>query len=278
MALSNLSPVADTEERSDPPHPQLEMVELMGMPIACCSEQRLLELLGAALAERRGGWLVTANLDFLRRYHKDARMRALYSEADLRVADGMPLVWAAWLQGTPLPERIAGASLVRPLAEVTRRAGRRLYLLGGDGDTAARTASILSREYPGLEIAGHSSPMLPTEPTDEVTAPIVEALRKARADLVLVALGSPKQEWLIRKLRVGLPQAWFVGVGASFSFLTGHIPRAPAWMQRSGLEWLHRVLTEPRRLSKRYLVHDAPFGVELLGRALLRRLAGPRST
>src|SRR5690606_21386209 len=120
MALSNLSPVADTEERSDPPHPQLEMVELMGMPIACCSEQRLLELLGAALAERRGGWLVTANLDFLRRYHKDARMRALYSEADLRVADGMPLVWAAWLQGTPLPERIAGASLVRPLAEVTR--------------------------------------------------------------------------------------------------------------------------------------------------------------
>jgi N-acetylglucosaminyldiphosphoundecaprenol N-acetyl-beta-D-mannosaminyltransferase len=218
---------------------------------------------------------VTANLDFLRRYHLDARLRALYAEADLRVADGMPLVWAAWLQGTPLPERIAGASLMRPLAEVASRVGRRLYLLGGDTGVAEQAASLLQREFPRLEIAGFSSPMLPTEPDADAVLPLVAALRDARAEVVLVALGSPKQEWLIQKLKAALPSCWFVGVGASFSFLVGHMSRAPLWMQKSGLEWVHRLLQEPRRLSTRYLIQGAPFGLELLARALLRRVAGP---
>jgi N-acetylglucosaminyldiphosphoundecaprenol N-acetyl-beta-D-mannosaminyltransferase len=95
----------------------IEMIELLGMQLASCSEAQLLDTLFDALARQRGGWLITANLDFLRRFCRDERMQVLYSEADLRVADGMPLIWAAYLRGTPLPERIAGSSLIRPMAK-----------------------------------------------------------------------------------------------------------------------------------------------------------------
>jgi N-acetylglucosaminyldiphosphoundecaprenol N-acetyl-beta-D-mannosaminyltransferase len=166
---------------------------------------------------------------------------------------------------------------MRPLAEVASRVGRRLYLLGGDTGVADKAAELLRAEFPALEIAGCSSPMLPAEPGPDAVLPLVEVLRESRAEVVLVALGSPKQEWLIQKLRAALPSCWFVGVGMSFSFLVGHMARAPRWMQKSGLEWVHRLLHEPRRLGTRYLIHGAPFGLELLGRALLRRLAGPRT-
>ncbi len=255
----------------------LEMIELLGMPLAACSEAQLLDTLFDALARQRGGWLITANLDFLRRFCRDERMQVLYSEADLRVADGMPLVWAAYLRGTPVPERIAGSSLIRPLAKRAAAESRRIYFLGGEGRTAEAAARTLSEEYPGLVVAGFSSPWLPTEPDDAAVEPSRQALTEARPDIVLVALGSPKQEWLISKLRRSLPACWFIGVGMSFSFTTGQRARAPRWMQRTGLEWVHRLASEPRRLGKRYLWHDAPFGIELLGRSLLEGLKRRRA-
>ncbi|HTV21573.1 MAG TPA: WecB/TagA/CpsF family glycosyltransferase [Polyangiaceae bacterium] len=254
----------------------LALIDLLGMSLARCSEPELLDALFAALEKQRGGWLITANLDFLRRYYKDPRMQVLYAQADLRVADGMPLVWAAYLQGTPLPERIAGSSLLKPLAERAAREGRSVYFLGGNGNSAEGASSMLRQEFPELRVAGFSSPWLPVEPDDAAVEPTRQVLTEARPDIVLVALGSPKQEWLISKLRRSLPAAWFVGVGMSFSFATGEMPRAPSWMQRSGLEWVHRLLSEPRRLGKRYLWHDAPFGIELLGRSLLARLERAR--
>jgi N-acetylglucosaminyldiphosphoundecaprenol N-acetyl-beta-D-mannosaminyltransferase len=247
----------------------LEAIELLGMQLASCSEAQLLDALFDALARQRGGWLITANLDFLRRYRRDERMQVLYAEADLRVADGMPLVWAARLQGTPLPERIAGSSLLRPLAQRAAAESRRIYFLGGEGRTAEAAAHQLASEFPGLAVAGFSSPWLPTEPDDAAVEPTRQALTEARPDIVLVALGSPKQEWLISKLRRSLPACWFIGVGMSFSFTTGHRSRAPVWMQRTGLEWVHRLASEPKRLGRRYLWHDAPFGLELLGRSLI---------
>jgi len=256
----------------------LEAIELLGMQLASCSEAQLLDALFDALAHQRGGWLITANLDFLRRYNKDERMQVLYAEADLRVADGMPLVWAARLQGTPLPERIAGSSLLRPLAQRAATESRRIYFLGGEGRTAEAAARQLAEEFPGLAVAGFSSPWLPTEPDDAAVEPTRQALTEARPDIVLVALGSPKQEWLISKLRRSLPACWFIGVGMSFSFTTGQRSRAPLWMQRTGLEWVHRLASEPKRLGKRYLWHDAPFGLELLGRSLIEGFKARRRT
>jgi N-acetylglucosaminyldiphosphoundecaprenol N-acetyl-beta-D-mannosaminyltransferase len=242
------------------------------MQLAACTEAQLLDTLFDALSRQRGGWLITANLDFLRRFCRDERMQVLYSEADLRVADGMPLIWAAYLRGTPLPERIAGSSLIRPMAKRAAAESRRIYFLGGEGRTAEAAAKTLAAEYPGLAVAGFSSPWLPTEPDDAAVEPTRQALTEARPDIVLVALGSPKQEWLISKLRRSLPACWFIGVGMSFSFTTGQRARAPQWMQRTGLEWVHRLASEPGRLGKRYLWHDAPFGIELLGKTLIEGL------
>ena len=136
-------------------------------------------------------------------------------------------------------------------------------------------AVLLKREQ--RQFGGTGTLML-SAVTETVLAVLQAPIRMlAHSLFVLVALGSPKQEWLISKLRRSLPAAWFIGVGMSFSFTTGDMPRAPSWMQRSGLEWVHRLVSEPRRLGKRYLWHDAPFGIELLGRSLLQRFKSERS-
>lgn len=268
MSFVSSPPTSSSEQFNN----GIEVIDLLGMSIARCSESQLLEMLFVSLRQKQGGWLVTANLDFLRRFDKEEKMRALYSQADVRVADGMPLVWAAALQGTPLPERIAGSSLLLPLATRASAEGRSLYLLGGNDGVAKTTAEILTADLPDLRITGYSSPWLPTEPDEEAIKPSLLELQKCSPDIVLVALGSPKQEWLIEKLRVSFPATWFVGVGISFSFTTGEMARAPAWMQSTGLEWVHRLWMEPKRLGRRYLIDGIPFGIELLARSLGRRL------
>jgi N-acetylglucosaminyldiphosphoundecaprenol N-acetyl-beta-D-mannosaminyltransferase len=249
----------------------LPSVELLEMALARADRWQLLDHIFSELADGRGGWLVTANLDFLRRHVRDPGMRQLYAGADVRVADGMPLVWAAWLQGDPLPERVAGSSLLRLLAARAAGEGRSVYLLGGAGNSAPRAAAVLCANHPGLRIAGHSSPRVSELASAAELAPIMAELDRTRPDLLLVGLGSPKQERLIERLRTSFPAIWMMGVGISFSFIAGDVQRAPYWMRLSGLEWMHRLAQEPNRLARRYLVDDLPFAVELFGRAALRR-------
>jgi N-acetylglucosaminyldiphosphoundecaprenol N-acetyl-beta-D-mannosaminyltransferase len=227
----------------------------------------------AELGAGRGGWLVTANLDFLRRHVKDRAAREVYAAADLRVADGMPLVWASRLRGTPLPERVAGSSLVEPLCARAAKEGRRVYLLGGEPEANAIAAQRLMERCPGLVIAGRSAPDVSAEPTAEELKALRTELIAAAPDLVLVAFGSPKQERVIAALKPSLPQAWWIGVGISLSFLAGRVARAPVLVQRLGLEWLHRLAQEPRRLFRRYIIDDIPFAFELFGRAARDRVA-----
>jgi N-acetylglucosaminyldiphosphoundecaprenol N-acetyl-beta-D-mannosaminyltransferase len=250
----------------------LPSVELLEMALARADRWQLLDHIFAELAEGRGGWLVTANLDFLRRHMRDPQMRQLYAGADVRVADGMPLVWAAWLQGDPLPERVAGSSLLKLLAARAAREGRSVYLLGGAGDSAPRAAEVLCANHSGLRIAGYSSPRVSEPASPAELGPIVAELERTCPDLLLVGLGSPKQERLIEQLRVRFPAIWMMGVGISFSFIAGDVARAPYWMRLGGLEWVHRLAQEPNRLARRYLVEDLPFAIELFGRAALRRL------
>ncbi|HEY2733616.1 MAG TPA: WecB/TagA/CpsF family glycosyltransferase [Polyangiales bacterium] len=252
----------------------LPTVNLLGMQLARVDEDGLLDHMFGEVAARRGGWLITANLDFLRRYAKDPDARALYSSADLAVADGMPLVWAAGLLGEPLPERVAGSALIYRFADRAAREGRSVYFLGGDPGAGEAAATVLRARAPGLRVAGHSAPRFSAMPTEAELAATIAALREAAPDLLLVGLGSPKQERLIHALRPHFPAMWMVGVGISFSFVAGHVQRAPRWMRQSGLEWVHRFLQEPQRLGRRYLLEDLPFAAELFARVLWERARG----
>lgn len=211
----------------------------------------------------RGGWVITANLDHLKRARVESDYRTMLKQADLVVADGMPLIWASRLQGQPLPERVAGSSVVLPLAEQAAKHNLSVFLLGGNPGVANKAAEVLCKQYPGLKIAGTCCPPFGFERDDGEMERLKESVVSSCADIVYVALGSPKQEYLIRDIRHLLPNAWWLGIGISLSFITGEVQRAPLWMQRVGLEWLHRLIQEPRRLMKRYLVEGLPFAVRL---------------
>ena len=245
--------------------------DLLGMQLAQIDGARLLDHMFEGLATGRGGWIVTANLDFIRRFATDPEIRSLYAAADIRVADGMPLVWAARLQGDTLPGRLAGSDLAWEIPARAALEGRSIYLLGGTATANARAAEVLATRWPGLVIRGHSSPMVSSPPTSDELSAIRRALEPAPPDILLVGMGSPKQEHLIHALRSFYPAMWSVGVGASFSFIAGEVQRAPAWMQRSGLEWCWRLGQEPRRLARRYLVEDLPFFCRLMAGAAARR-------
>jgi N-acetylglucosaminyldiphosphoundecaprenol N-acetyl-beta-D-mannosaminyltransferase len=224
------------------------------------------------LAAGRGGWIATANLDHLRRLREPGAFRDAYEHASIVVADGMPLVWACRVQGTPLPERVAGSDLIYSLAAGAAAAGCRIFLLGGDPGTAEAAAARLRAISPGLDVAGTLCPPFGFEQDAEQMAKLQQVLVAAAPRLVFVALGSPKQELLIARLRELLPSAWWIGVGISFSFVAGTVKRAPRWVQLLGMEWLHRMLQEPRRLATRYLWHGPPFLVRLFAGALVRRM------
>ena len=249
--------------------PSFPMVQLLGVELHAISEKRTIDHILDELDAGNGGVVVTPNLDHLRRCTRDLSFNALVAEADLVVADGMPLIWASKLQGTPLPQRVAGSDLIKSLSVAAATRGRSVYLLGGAPGTAEAAANVLKSLEPTLAIAGYCCPNFGFEKDDREIGKIVNQLVEAKPDIIYVALGSPKQEYLIQRIRRFLPSAWWIGVGVSFSFLCGEVKRAPIWMQRIGLEWVHRFCQEPRRLFHRYFVVGIPFGAKLLVRSTL---------
>jgi N-acetylglucosaminyldiphosphoundecaprenol N-acetyl-beta-D-mannosaminyltransferase len=247
-------------------------VPLMGLDVAAVSERDTINYVLDGLDGHRGGWICPANLDVLRQWRASEQVRELVAEADLVVADGMPLLWAGELQGSPLPERVAGSSLILSLTAAAADSGASIFLLGGNPGTAEAAVRELTRLAPQLRLAGTLCPPFGFERDPAWLDRIERELRQTRPDIVYVGLGFPKQERLIVALRDRLPHTWFLSCGISFSFVAGEITRAPAVMQRLGLEWLHRMTQEPKRLYRRYLLHGIPFLVQLLSSALFFRL------
>lgn len=236
-----------------------DCIHLLDLPVAAVTEPQLLQLLAARHDANLGSWLITPNLDILRQFHRSADTRALVAQADIIIADGMPLVWASRIARTPLPERVPGSALIWSLTALAAQRSWPIYLLGGNPGTAARAADVLQQRHENLRIAGTLCPPMRFEQNPDSLAQICHEVHAAQPTIVFVALGFPKQENVILHLRRLLPHAIFIGVGISFSFITGEVKRAPAWLQRLGLEWLHRLAQEPRRLFTRYIVHDLPF-------------------
>jgi N-acetylglucosaminyldiphosphoundecaprenol N-acetyl-beta-D-mannosaminyltransferase len=212
----------------------------------------------------RGGWVATPNIDICRQSRQNPAIRDLVQSATLVVPDGMPLIWAARLRGDPLAERVTGSSLIFSLSSAAAHAGLSVYMLGGNPGVPELAGAELARRYPGLRVAGTDAPPVGFDQSLEGVALVRKRLCQALPHVVYVGLGSPKQERLIARLRPALPGVWFIGCGAAIPFAAGTLPRAPAWMQRSGLEWMFRLSKEPRRLFRRYLAYDVPYAVRLL--------------
>jgi N-acetylglucosaminyldiphosphoundecaprenol N-acetyl-beta-D-mannosaminyltransferase len=250
-------------------------IDLMGMPVDVVTEPEAVGTIMGALEQGRGGTVITPHLEILRRYRKDPSVRGHFESADLIVADGQPLVWASRLAGTPLPERVAGSDLVWSLVAECALRGRSVYLLGGAPGACEGAQERLLEVYPGVRIAGGESPPMGFDRDPSAMAGIRARLRQSQPDVVFVALGFPKQERVIAELQRELPQAWFLGVGISMSFVAGQVARAPDWMMKAGLEWVHRLAQEPGRLARRYLVDGLPFFARLLAHSARRRISAP---
>jgi N-acetylglucosaminyldiphosphoundecaprenol N-acetyl-beta-D-mannosaminyltransferase len=245
-------------------------VPLMGVRVDCVTERQVTTHVISCVSAGVGGWIATPNVDHLRIISEQPDLLRMVNEASLRVADGMPLVWASRLHGTPLPERITGAGLALSLTTAAARAGKSIFLLGGDPGDAEAAAAVLKHLNPDLKIAGIMCPPAGFEQDSLQMAEIGNALHSAKPDLVYSCFGFPKQELVIRGLRERLPSAWFLGLGGSLAIVSGRTRRAPQWMQNIGMEWAWRLGLEPRRLFHRYIVRDLPFVFRLFGNALVQ--------
>jgi N-acetylglucosaminyldiphosphoundecaprenol N-acetyl-beta-D-mannosaminyltransferase len=244
----------------------------MGAPMGVVTEADAVRAIIDAAEAGSGHWTITANLDHIRRYNRDPAQRALIDEADLVVADGMPLVWASHLAGEPLPERVSGSSMVWTICEAASARGQSVFLLGGDPGVAQRAAHVFQDRYPDLVIAGTACPPVGFEGDEQELDRVRRQITQAAPRIVFVALGFPKQDLLIRMLRNSLPHASFLGVGISLSYATGDVSRAPGWICGLGLEWAYRLSQEPtRRLARRYLIDGLPFGMQMMMSAARHR-------
>jgi N-acetylglucosaminyldiphosphoundecaprenol N-acetyl-beta-D-mannosaminyltransferase len=215
--------------------------------------------------------VVTPNAHHVALLQDVAEFRAVYRSAWLSVPDGMSLVWASRLLGTPLPEKVSGIDLFVQVCAAAAGTGLRIFLLGGRPGAADEAARVVEARFPGLRIAGTYCPPLGFEEDAEEGERALVAVRDAAPHILFVALGAPKQElWMYEnRERLGVPVS--LGVGATFDFVAGMIRRAPKWMQNNGMEWLYRAGTEPRRLGKRYLVTTPRFVWLLLKQYVRRR-------
>ncbi len=231
------------------------------------------DLVLAFADEPRPSLVVTPNVDHLSLLEVDAEFRSAYASARLRVCDGVPLMWLLRACARPVPGRVNGTDLFFTVCERAAARGRSVFIAGGLPAVLCAALTELRRRHPDLTVDGFSPP-----PGFEGTAGEVELLRRidqADPDVVMVCVGAPRSEiWAARQLQ-HRPRSVMLCVGSAVDFAAGARRRAPRWMQRSGLEWLHRLAQEPRRLAHRYLVQDRAF-VGIAARELCRHRFGHR--
>ncbi len=266
LVLTHLPALAEVELDVLDQRPR---VHLGGIAIDQLNFDEAVDRIREFLIDGRSHQVVTANLDFLSIAERSSEFRSTINSADLAVADGMPLVWLSRLKGTPLPERVTGVELVDACCEIAAETGEGVFLMGAAPGVAQAAAAQLKQRYPTLRIAGAYTPPMGTMRRKE-TANLVKTIRDAAPAFLFVALGAPRQDLWIRDHLAELNVPVAMGVGCTFDLLAGTSSRAPLWMQSAGLEWAYRLVREPRRLWRRYLMNDLP----LFGRLVFNSSRG----
>ena len=233
-----------------------ERVTLFGCNMDNVSMEETLERVDGFVRSGRPHQHVVVNVDKLVKASRDDALRRIINECDLVNVDGMPVVWAARLLGKPLKERVAGIDLFEALMRRAAERGWRVFLLGARLDVVQAVGALYAHRYPGLVLAGVRDGYWQGEAEE---AEVVREVGVSRADLLFVAMSSPKKEQFLGRYQAEMKIPFAMGVGGSFDVAVGKVKRAPAWMQRSGLEWFYRFLQEPRRMFRRYFIDDMAF-------------------
>lgn len=235
------------------------VAEILGVPLALTDYERTMEWIDDTIVRNERGYICVAAVHTVMVCQEDPELLSAVRGASLTVPDGQPLVWAMNALGHELPSRVYGPELMAQYCDRAALTGARMYLYGGrDQGSLVQLALNLRRRFPGIKIVGGYSPPYRELTADEEHS-VVDEINRAKADVVWVGIGVPKQEKWMSAMRDRLDAPVLVGVGAAFDFHAGLVPQAPDWMQSAGLEWAYRLAHEPRRLWPRYVRYNPRF-------------------
>lgn len=212
----------------------------------------------AGISTSRSAYICMTGVHGVMEAQSDAHLRSVLNGAFINAPDGMPMSWVGWLQGHTRMDRVYGPDFMANLCRVSVNKGYRHYLYGGQPGVAESLKAALQKRFPGLQVVGTYTPPFRALTQDEEVC-LLEDVRNTKPDILWVGLSTPKQERFMAEYVDRLRVPLLVGVGAAFDFHTGRIDDAPAWMKRTGLQWLHRLLQDPGRLWKRYLRNNPVF-------------------
>lgn len=223
------------------------------------------------IQENKNAYVVTPNVDHIIQLERGGELVEAYKNADLILTDGKPLIWISKWYGTPIKEKVSGSDLFPRLCALSAEKGYRFFFLGAAEGVATKAADNLTARYSGLQVVGTYSPPKGFEKDEAEIGKIRKMIKDVQPHILIVALGCPKQEFFILHNHEELGVPISLGLGASLDFEAGNIKRAPKWMSDHGLEWIYRIIQDPKRLAKRYLVDDMKiFRLALKYRKVLR--------
>lgn len=231
----------------------MSRLRFMNIEVDNITMDEALQSIEELIVEKKFSYVVTPNVDHIIQIENDSEFKIIYQNADLILTDGKPLIWISKFYKSPIIEKISGSDLFPLLCECAAKKGYKMFFLGAAEGVAEMAARNLTREHPGLDVVGTYSPPYGFENNDDEIKNIISLVTSAKPDILIVCLGAPKQEKFIYKYRNELSVPVSLGLGASLDFAAGNIKRAPRWMSEHGLEWLFRIMQDPKRLAKRYL-------------------------
>ena len=249
---------------------RIQRANVLGVGVSAINMAQSLETIDAWIQKREQNYVCVTGVHGIMESQRDATLKQIHNQAGLVTPDGMPLVWLSHLKGCSWVERVYGPDLMLAICQRSLIKGYRHYFYGGGKGVADRLVTRLTQRFPGLQIAGSWSPPFRSLTHDE-DDDLTQSINSATPDIVWIGLSTPKQEyWMYEHLGRVRAQV-MIGVGAAFDFHAGVKKQAPRWMQRSGLEWSFRLLSEPRRLWRRYLINNSLFLWMILLEALNKK-------
>ena len=231
-------------------------IKFMNTEVDNLTMNEALDEIEILIKQRKNAYVVTPNVDHIVQLEYNKDLQDVYRNADLILTDGKPLIWISKLYKTPIKEKVSGSDLFPRLCNMCASKGLTMYFLGAAEGVAEKAARNLTGKYEGLRIVGTYSLSFGFEKKTDEMDYIINDIHQKNPDVLIVGLGCPKQEKFMYKYRDALRVPISLGLGASIDFEAGNVKRAPKWMRNFGLEWLYRLIKEPKRMFKRYIIDD----------------------